>query len=252
MLHPANNHVWPDAWNTVNLRRSPELHSWEFLLGSHYLGMVDWLIYQVVQGGLSWVTFIIFKLDDNYNILMVFAIHQYESAIGIHVSPPSWTPSNLPPQPLHLVPQVWGGAPELAFPQVPRWWWCWPGPLWSPFWPLSISVYCLHPLPASGVVDLFHFWSFPLELFPVCACFLALSPEEAVFPRFHTRAPTQASHLLLCLLLSSPTVPAAPGLSCPFYICVVWSSPTEQWPSALPKGLNHQGSSKRCWWPVPY
>ena len=30
-------------------------------------------------------------MDDNYNILMVFAIHQYESAIGIHVSPPSWT-----------------------------------------------------------------------------------------------------------------------------------------------------------------
>ena len=102
MLYPANNHVWPDAWNTVNLRRSPELHSWEFLLGSHYLGMVDWLIYQVVQGGLSWVTSVIFKLDDNYNILMVFAIHQYESAIGIHVSPPSWTPSNLPPQPLPL------------------------------------------------------------------------------------------------------------------------------------------------------
>ena len=27
-----------------------------------------------------------------YNIVMVFAIHQHELTIGIHVSPPSWTP----------------------------------------------------------------------------------------------------------------------------------------------------------------
>ena len=124
MLYPANNHVWPDAWNTVNLRRSPELHSWEFLLGSHYLGMVDWLIYQVVQGGLSWVTFVMFKLDDNYNILMVFTIHQYESAIGIHVSPPSWTPSNLPPHTIPLgCPRALAlgallHAPNLHWPSV--------------------------------------------------------------------------------------------------------------------------------------
>ena len=34
-------------------------------------------------------------LEDNYNIVMVFSIHQHESAIGIHVFPLSWTP--LPP-----------------------------------------------------------------------------------------------------------------------------------------------------------
>ena len=31
----------------------------------------------------------LFKLEDNYNIVMGFAIHQHESAIGIHVSPPA-------------------------------------------------------------------------------------------------------------------------------------------------------------------
>ena len=30
-----------------------------------------------------------FKLEDNYNIVMVSAIHQHESAISIHMSPPS-------------------------------------------------------------------------------------------------------------------------------------------------------------------
>jgi len=30
---------------------------------------------------------------------MAFAIHQYEQAFGIHVSPPSWAPLPLPPQP---------------------------------------------------------------------------------------------------------------------------------------------------------
>ena len=32
-----------------------------------------------------------FKLEDNYSIVMVSAIHQHESAIGIHASHPSWT-----------------------------------------------------------------------------------------------------------------------------------------------------------------
>ena len=35
-----------------------------------------------------------------YNIVLVSAIHQHESAIGIHMSPPSWT-SLLPPTPAH-------------------------------------------------------------------------------------------------------------------------------------------------------
>ena len=30
-----------------------------------------------------------FKLEDNYNIVMISAIHQHESAIGLHMSPPS-------------------------------------------------------------------------------------------------------------------------------------------------------------------
>ena len=35
--------------------------------------------------------------------MMVFAIHQHESTISIHMSPPSWTPSHLP---AHTTP--WG------------------------------------------------------------------------------------------------------------------------------------------------
>ena len=36
--------------------------------------------------------FIYFTWQLHYNIVMDFSIHQYESAVGIHVSPPSWTP----------------------------------------------------------------------------------------------------------------------------------------------------------------
>ena len=39
-----------------------------------------------------------FYWEDNYNIVLVSAIHQYESAIDIHKSPPSWTPLQ-PPSP---------------------------------------------------------------------------------------------------------------------------------------------------------
>ena len=49
----------------------------------------------------SWYLFKIFIylfwLEDNYNIVMVFVIYQHELAIGIRVSPPSWTTSHLPP-----------------------------------------------------------------------------------------------------------------------------------------------------------
>ena len=36
-----------------------------------------------------------------YNIVVVFAIHWHESAMGVHVSP-SWIPSYLPPHPIPL------------------------------------------------------------------------------------------------------------------------------------------------------
>ena len=32
---------------------------------------------------------ILFKWEDNYNIVMVFAVHEYELDVGICVSPPS-------------------------------------------------------------------------------------------------------------------------------------------------------------------
>ena len=34
--------------------------------------------------------------------MVVSAIHQYESAMGIHMSPPSWNPSHFPPHSSHL------------------------------------------------------------------------------------------------------------------------------------------------------
>ena len=33
--------------------------------------------------------FLYFELKDNYNIMVVSAIYQHESAIGIHIFPPS-------------------------------------------------------------------------------------------------------------------------------------------------------------------
>ena len=39
-------------------------------------------------------------MEDNYNIVMVFAIHQHESATVIHVSPHPEAPFLLPPHPL--------------------------------------------------------------------------------------------------------------------------------------------------------
>ena len=45
-----------------------------------------------------------------YNILVVFAIHWHESAMGVHVSP-SWTPLPLPP---HPIPQGHPSAPALS------------------------------------------------------------------------------------------------------------------------------------------
>ena len=49
-------------------------------------------------------------MKDNYNIVMVSVINQYESAIGIHVSPPSLNSLTIPPHPippgLHKAPAL--------------------------------------------------------------------------------------------------------------------------------------------------
>ena len=49
-----------------------------------------------------------------YNIVMDFAIHQHELAIGIHVSPPPWTPfpPPSPPYPSRLSQNTSFGHPE--------------------------------------------------------------------------------------------------------------------------------------------
>ena len=41
-------------------------------------------------------------MEDNYNIMMVFAIHGLESAMGAHVSPHPEPPFYLPPHPISL------------------------------------------------------------------------------------------------------------------------------------------------------
>ena len=53
--------------------------------------------------------FILIGGDLLYNIVVVFAIHWRESAMGVHVSP-SWTP-HLPP---HPIPQGHPSAPALS------------------------------------------------------------------------------------------------------------------------------------------
>ena len=53
---------------------------------------------------------------------MVFAIHQHESAIGLHMSPPSCTPLP-PPSPSH--PSRLSQIPSFEFPasysKLPQW-----------------------------------------------------------------------------------------------------------------------------------
>ena len=48
-------------------------------------------------------------MEDNYNIVMVFAIHQHESATGTHMSSHPESPSHFPPHPIPL-----GGPRALA------------------------------------------------------------------------------------------------------------------------------------------
>ena len=46
--------------------------------------------------------FFFFKLEAKYNIVVVFAIHQHESATGVHVSHHPEHPFHLPPHPIPL------------------------------------------------------------------------------------------------------------------------------------------------------
>ena len=54
---------------------------------------------QEVGGKVRFKKYYFFYLEDNYNIVMVFAIHQHESAIGIHVPPTSSCAFLLPSSP---------------------------------------------------------------------------------------------------------------------------------------------------------
>ena len=44
----------------------------------------------------------LFYLEANYNIVVAFALHRHESAMGVHVSPHPEPLSNLPPYPIPL------------------------------------------------------------------------------------------------------------------------------------------------------
>ena len=52
-------------------------------------------------------------MEDNYNIVVGFAIHQHESAMGVHVSPPSWAlvPPPSSPCPSRLPQSTGSGCP---------------------------------------------------------------------------------------------------------------------------------------------
>ena len=64
-------------------------------LGKEKTSKLEWWLL------LSIYCFFFFNWHIIYNIVMTSAIYQQESAIGIHVSPPSWTPFP-PPSPPHL------------------------------------------------------------------------------------------------------------------------------------------------------
>ena len=55
----------------------------------------------------------LFQLEDNDNVVMVSPIHQYETALGTHVSSPPWTllPSLSPPYPSRLSQSTSFGFP---------------------------------------------------------------------------------------------------------------------------------------------
>ena len=98
---------------------------------------------------------------------MVLAIHQHESAVGMHVSPPSWTPCHLPP---HPIPPGCRRPPTVGA-------WCHTS---NPHW-LSLYVRrCVgfSPVLSSHSTLFFSHWVQSLlftSASPFCTCFLLVS-----------------------------------------------------------------------------
>ena len=76
----------------------------------------------------SYLSFIEGKLL--HNIVLASAIHQHESAIGIHVSAPSFTSLHLPPPPICKTDNQWEFAVWLREIKyglcTESWFWLWP------------------------------------------------------------------------------------------------------------------------------
>lgn len=69
---------------TVSLWRQPSLFTCQLSTGGLVLILLLFLK--------KFIYWRLITFNKHSSIVMVFAIHQYESAIGIHVSPPSWIP----------------------------------------------------------------------------------------------------------------------------------------------------------------
>ena len=67
----------------------------------------------MASGSILFFLIYLFQLRDNYNIVMAFAIHQYEPVTGIHMSLSSWTPLPQPalPHPSRLPQSTGFGFP---------------------------------------------------------------------------------------------------------------------------------------------
>ena len=102
-----------------------------------------------------------------YNILLVSALHKYESAIGIHMSPPSWMylPPYAPPHPSRLSQSPgWSSLSHAAnspWLSILRMVMCMfacyslgsPHLLFPPIVPTSLFCVCLHCCPADRFIS---------------------------------------------------------------------------------------------------
>ena len=89
---------------------------------------------------------------------MVLAIHQHESVIGIHVSPPSWPPSQILPHPIPL------GCPRALGLGVLHWSSILHTVMYM-FQCYSLKSYLPHPLPLNPKVCSLHLC---LLSYPAC------------------------------------------------------------------------------------